>query len=115
MLLLNAFSLNMFDPSSSFPIFREMQDDEVDEVKNYPLESAVGHADTANILSNILERNIPVNRISITLNPGDTAIVAQYIGPRLSEGATQLPPGSKIKFYQVKMVDVSHAKDFMKA
>ena len=103
MLLLNAFSINMFNPSTSFPVFREIQ---VDEVKKISLESAIGHADTARILSGILEREIPTNRISITLNSGDTAIVAQYIGPRLPEGATQLPEGAILKFYLVKILDV---------
>lgn len=107
MLLLNAFSLNMFDPSSSFPIFREMQ---VDEVKKISLESAIGHADTANILSRMLERDILVNRVSVSLNSGDNAIVAQYIGPRLPEGATTLPEGAKIKFYRLRMVDISYAE-----
>lgn len=110
MLLLNAFSLNMFNPSTSFPIFREMQ---VDEVKKISLESAIGHADTANVLSNILERNIPVNRSTVSLAEGDSAIVAQYIGPRLPEGATQLPEGAMIKFYLVKMVDISYAEQWM--
>ena len=104
MLLLNAFSLNMFNPSSCFPIFREV---DVKYVKNMTLESAIGHADTANILSNILERNIPVNRSTVSLDSGDEAVVAQYIGPRLPEGATQLPDGAIIKFYFLKMIDIN--------
>lgn len=111
MKLLNAFSLNMFNPSSCFPIFREVN---VDEVKNTSLVSAIGHADTANVLSNILERNIPVNRSTVSLAEGDSAIVAQYIGPRLPEGATTLPEGARIKFYHVKMVDISYAEQWMK-
>lgn len=104
MLLLNAFSLNMFDPSSSFPIFREMQ---VNEVKACQIESAIGHADTAKVLSGILEMDIPVNRATVSLAEGDSAIVAQYIGPRLPEGATTLPEGARIKFYHLRMVDVN--------
>ncbi len=107
MLLLNAFSINMFNPSTCFPIFREIQ---VDEVKKISLESAIGHADTAVVLSNILERNISTNRVSVSLNPGDSAIVAQYIGPRLPEGATQLPEGATIKFYLVKMISYADAQ-----
>jgi hypothetical protein len=49
--------------------------------------------------------DISTNRISVTLNPRDSAIVAQYIGPRLPEGATQLPSGATIKFYYLEMVD----------
>ena len=108
MLLLNAFSINMFNPSICFPVFREI---DVNEVKTYPLESAIGHADTARILSGILGVDISTNRISVTLNSGDSAIVAQYVGPRLHEGATQLPDGAKIKFYRVKMVDVALYKE----
>ncbi len=104
MLLLNAFSINMFNPSICFPVFREI---DVDYVKSFNLVSAIGHADTATILTNILERNIPVNRVSVSLAKGDSAIVAQYVGPRLQEGATQLPDGAKIRFYLVKMIDVS--------
>jgi hypothetical protein len=104
MLLLNAFSINMFNPTSCFPIFREVDIDEVKSISS--LVSAIGHADTARILSNILERDIPVNRISVTLAEWDTAIVAQYTGPRLPEGATQLPEGAEIRFYLVKMIDV---------
>lgn len=102
--LLNAFSLNMFNPSSCFPIFREVS---IDYVKNTSLESAIGHADTANVLSNILERNIPVNRSTVSLAEGDSAIVAQYIGPRLPEGATQLPEGATIKFFLVEVYNVN--------
>ena len=104
MLLLNAFSLNMFNPSSCFPIFREVS---IDYVKNTSLESAIGHADTAKILSGILEMDISTNRISVALDSGDLAFVAQYIGPRLPEGATQLPDGARIKFYLLRMVDVN--------
>ena len=100
MLLLNAFSLNMFDPSSSFPIFREMQ---VDEVKKISLESAIGHADTAKVLSSILEMDIPTNRVTVQLKQNEKCIVAQYIGPRLPEGSLRLPEGSKIEFFLVKM------------
>ena len=110
MLLLNAFSLNMFNPSACFPIFREVS---IDYVKNTSLESAIGHADTATILTNILERDIPVNRVSVTLNSGDKAIVAQYIGPRLPEGATTLPSGATIKFYHLKMVDIRYAETML--
>lgn len=110
MLIVNAFSLNMFNPSICFPVFREAN---IDEVKSLNLVSAIGHADTANVLSKILERNIPVNRSTVALNVGDTAIVAQYIGPRLPEGATTLPEGARIKFYLVKMVDISYAEQWM--
>ncbi|MCK7505116.1 MAG: DUF1874 domain-containing protein [Desulfobacterales bacterium] len=56
--------------------------------------SAVGHADTAAVFSSLLGRPVPVERRSIKLDEGETALVGQYIGPRLPEGATTLPEGA---------------------
>lgn len=55
--------------------------------------SAIGHADTARVVSNILNRDVQANRISLTLSEGDTLYVAQLTGGRLPEGATTLPEG----------------------
>lgn len=44
---------------------------------------------------------VPVNRASYTLVPGEKLLVAQYKGPRLPEGATKLPEGATIEFYLV--------------
>jgi hypothetical protein len=74
---------------------------EISQLNN--CESCIGHADTARVLSNILERNIPTNRATVHLKQNERCIVAQYIGPRLPEGATMLPEGATIKFYHVKM------------
>jgi hypothetical protein len=74
---------------------------EISQLNN--CESCIGHADTARVLSNILERNIPTNRVTVQLRENERCIVAQYIGPRLPEGATMLPEGATIKFYHVKM------------
>ena len=51
------------------------------------LESCVGHADTAAVL------NVPMRRVSITLQAGDVLYVAQLRGGRLPEGTTTLPEG----------------------
>ena len=66
--------------------------------------SAVGHADTANVISNILNMDIANNRINVSLNKNDALIVAQVVGGRLSEGATTLPEGVKIEFKLVTIV-----------
>lgn len=66
-------------------------------------QSAVGHADTAAVISGILGVTVPVNRVSVKLAPGeDSAIIAQYAGPRLPEGATRLPEGAKIDWFFVR-------------
>ena len=64
-------------------------------------KSVVGHADTANLFSKLLGREVEVNRISVSLKPGDTLIVGQYSGPRLPEGTAVLPEGAAITWKKV--------------
>lgn len=67
------------------------------------LESVIGHADTARIVSDILGVELPANRATVKLEKGEKMIVAQYSGPRLPEGATSLPEGAKIEFVLVEV------------
>ncbi len=60
--------------------------------------SAVGHADTAAVFSDVLGIDVPCNRVSVSLDHCTTALVGQYSGPRLPEGATTLPEGATIKW-----------------
>lgn len=87
--LLNAFSLQML---TTFPCGVTFE-----EVESLPegLTSAIGHADTAAVLG------VPMNRVNVSLNPGDVAYVAQLQGGRLPEGATTLPEGFSFKFIKV--------------
>ncbi len=68
------------------------------------LESAVGHLDTANVLSDILSKSLACDRVSIKLNCGNSLIVAQLVGGRLLEGSTTLPPGFTFKFVKVTLL-----------
>jgi hypothetical protein len=66
------------------------------------LQSAVGHADTAAVFSAVLGLPIAQNRVSVKLtDPDIRALVGQYIGPRLPEGATTLPEGAAIEWWLV--------------
>ena len=65
--------------------------------------SAVGHADTANVFSGVLGVNVPANRATVILKKDETALVGQYIGPRLPEGALALPEGATIKWLLVTL------------
>jgi len=47
--------------------------------------------------------DIQFNRETIKLRDGDNMIVCQYSGPRLREGATQLPPEAQIDYFLVEM------------
>ena len=95
--LSNAFSLSMIahlghcdlDVTTNICNYQQM----VEDLK--PI-SVVGHEDTANLFSNLLGMPIPMNRVSITLNKGDTLIVGQYSGARLPEGTSVLPEGASI-------------------
>ncbi len=99
----NAFSFNMMPSGCDYALIRVKKV----QPKDIPNDviSAVGHPDTAKVLSNILGREIACNRTNLTLQPEDVLYVAQYRGPRLPEGATVLPEGSTMDFLQVDYQD----------
>lgn len=96
----NAFSLNMVNVEH-FALIRAKKV----SLNLLPEEavSIVGHPDTARVLSTMLGREIPANRVSVTLHPGDVLYVAQYKGPRLEEGATKLPEGASFEFFEISV------------
>lgn len=47
------------------------------------VESAIGHEDTARVVSGILGFEVKPTRVSIKLTESDVLYVAQYTGPRL--------------------------------
>lgn len=65
------------------------------------VESYIGHADTAQVLTNILGTEIPFRRAFGTLSSGESALIAQVMGGRLPEGATTLPEGVSLQFWLV--------------
>lgn len=105
--LANAFSLNMLSPGDSTahlavsrvketapPLLRALCHD---------AESVVGHPDTARLFSSLIGMDVPCNRATVTLSPGDQMIVGQYVGARLPEGATQLPEGARVDWFIVEV------------
>ena len=101
MKLLNAFSLNMLAEFPAQPLFEEISLGEARKALADGFESAVGHVETATVFSEQLGIAVPVNRTTVSLSAGDVAIIGQYRGPRLPEGATTLPDGATIKWYRV--------------
>jgi len=93
----NAFSLQMLP---TLPAVVKVEEVEAGDIPADAV-SVIGHVDTANVLSDILGRDVPYNRVSIQLQPGDVLYVAQVVGGRLPEGATTLPEGFKMKFLRV--------------
>jgi len=68
------------------------------------VRSIVGHADTARVFGALLGRDIAPNRESIKLQssqPRQILLVGQYVGPRLPEGATELPEGASIFWWTI--------------
>lgn len=94
--LTNAFSIQML-PGPTTVRFEEIDTTEVPT----DVTSAVGHADTAAVLTNILGFEVPMNRVSVSLDEFTELFVAQLVGGRLPEGSTSLPEGFKFKFFRV--------------
>ena len=103
--LANAFSLQMLPLDASVQVsVIPVSVDEVKDVLAAGFISAIGHQDTANVLTGILDLPVCMNRISVSLTPNDVLIVAQVVGGRLPEGATKLPEGVNIKFVKVQLL-----------
>ena len=101
----NAFSLqmigNLVKEGGVNISFTEVSD--LNEIKESETISAVGHPDTAAVISNLLGKEVPTNRININLEKGDILYVAQIMGGRLPEGCKTLPENFSMKFYKVEI------------
>jgi len=97
--LVNAFSIQMLQKGG---VVRFEEIDATDIPSD--VTSAVGHADTANVLTNMLGFEVPMNRAFVTLDEDTELYVAQLVGGRLPEGSTSLPEGFSFKFYRVTIV-----------
>jgi len=82
--LSNAFSLGML-PNGGLINIVELQDKHVKSILQDGFVSAVGHQSTADFMKLLIDIDVPVNRVAITLQPGDKVIVLQLQG-RLPEG-----------------------------
>lgn len=98
----NAFSLQMLTLTTTAQVTVEpVTNDEVKTAIAGGFTSAVGHADTANVLSNMLGTDVPFNRTSIKLDAETELYVAQVVGGRLPEGSTTLPDGITLQWVRV--------------
>ena len=98
----NAFSIQMLPHLVTTLSFKPATLEQAMKImKTNVFISAVGHVDTANVVSNLLNMEIPMNRISVNLKDDDVLLVAQLSGGRLPEGATTIPDGMSIQFWVV--------------
>lgn len=109
-IICNAFSLSMLPPGMSAGALSWFRTEDpaayLAEHRQWGSEirSAVGHADTARIFSGVLGMDVPAHRASIVILPEKTALlVGQYMGPRLPNGAAELPDGAEIQWLIVRL------------
>jgi len=100
-ILSNAFSISMLPEFPANIIFEKLSDEEVKNLLAGGFRSTVGHSDVARIIAERIGMEVPVCRDKTILGKNDILVVAQYIGPRLPEGATSLPEGARIEFFKV--------------
>ena len=100
MKIANAFSLSMIS-GNAIILTKEVSLEKVQEMAKEGVQSYVGHADTAAVLTSMIGYPVPMNRVNLSLGTGDRVVVAQVQGGRLPEGATTLPEGATMKFVEV--------------
>lgn len=83
----NAFSLSMLPPEqiNSIRVSRLTDEEAKKRLRSMPWASAVGHEATARIISELTGVPVPVNRIQVTVQKGDSVLVFQLL-QRLPEG-----------------------------
>lgn len=107
MFLLNAFSINMLPAGYTKVHFTDVGLGQAVNLLSDGFVSAVGHADTAAVFSSLLGMPVLASRKSVTIPERGfgvsawVALVGQYSGPRLPEGATALPEGASIRWVAV--------------
>lgn len=108
--LTNAFSINMFpdDENVATLLFSKLNQKVAAEmVASQNAVCAIGHPDTARVVQNHLGVKLDCQRVNVTFRPGrDRLVVAQYRGPRLEPGATELPDGATIEYWFVELAEV---------
>ena len=67
------------------------------------VDEDVAAAEIVRMPAQLLERDVPYARVTLRLQPGDEALVGQYEGPRLPEGARSLPEGATIRWLLVRV------------
>jgi len=109
--LANAFSLNMLNTDIRIHVLvtKRISKEEAKDLLKDGFENYIGHKDIANVVSNELGINVEMSekRPNLVLQPEDLVVVAQYIGPRLPEGATELPANARIEYFTVQIIDSS--------
>lgn len=97
--LVNALSLNMVPAACQLKVEPLTTEEAVEQAAE--AVCAIGHPDTALAAGLLLGRELQAQRLTLALERGDVLFVAQYIGDRLPEGTTELPPGARLEWRKV--------------
>lgn len=107
----NAFSLQMLEAGRAHTVRTEpVTADAVTAALAGGFTSAIGHADTARVVSGLLDVDVACNRVNVRLTGDDILYVAQVTGGRLPEGATTLPEGMTLQFMRITLRDAAIAE-----
>ena len=87
----NTFSLSMLPDMRIYSVRIIEMDIERFKQEAINAVSIWGHKNSVSKITEVLGRPVTLNRQSVSLQDGDTVLVAQYGGPRLAEGSTELP------------------------
>jgi len=99
----NAFSINMLSNDDVSVVFRKLtEDDQILEMTEDAV-CCIGHRDLLAVVQAQFPTipNPKTDRPTVSVTRGDELLVAQYRGPRLPEGTTQLPEGATIEWWYV--------------
>lgn len=99
-ILVNAFSAQMLNNVTSNGLNVHFQEIAAADIPA-DVQSAIGHTDTAAVLSDLLGFEVKAERINVSLDSDTILYLAQLQGGRLPEGATTLPDGFCFKFLKV--------------
>lgn len=115
LLILNAFSINMFndDMKNNVVSFDKTGTHWIKKLvieatkEGVEIVNGIGHKETCSIIMDMLlpEVTIPLptsDRPNVVLEKDDIVAVAQYRGPRLLEGATSLPEGAMLEWWLIR-------------
>ena len=69
--------------------------------------SCVGYRNSADVVGHALNISLPQNRALVSLEIGDTVLLAHLSGRRLPEMATSLPEGTHLSFYLGHLLELS--------
>ena len=102
-IVVSAFSVNMLPRLTVSVEFKPIGLEDARELlkQEKEPESAVGHPDTAAVFTELLGKQVLCNRISIKMRQGTRLLLGQYSGPRLPEGARELPKGATLDWWLV--------------